>query len=80
VSMKTSYKDPQTGDTFVLQPSDNNYYYGKVIEAKVNSQNVMFRDMYLVYIYNICTYEIKIDIDLNQVPLLIAPMVVNKRP
>jgi hypothetical protein len=80
VAMKRSFKEPQTGDIFVLQPLERVYYYGKVIESKVDSKYLGFKSWYLIFIYNLKTAETIKDIDLNDIPLLIAPMVVNKRP
>jgi hypothetical protein len=80
VFMKRSYKGPQTGDIFVLQPLEHVFYYGKVIESKVDSKYSGFKSWHMIFIYNIKTGEPTADIDLDGIPLLIAPMVVNKRP
>ncbi|MFC1946271.1 immunity 26/phosphotriesterase HocA family protein, partial [Chloroflexota bacterium] len=80
IVIKKSYKEPETGDVFALQPKEGVYYYGKVIRSKVESKNIMFKGWYLVFIFNIKTNQIQADVNINNVPLLIRPMVVNKRP
>jgi hypothetical protein len=56
--IKRSYKEPETGDVFVLQPEKEVYYYGKVIQAKVTSQDAFVNGMYLIFIYDVSTNEI----------------------
>jgi len=80
VAMKRSYKEPQDGDVFIVQPTKGVYYYGKVIQANLDSKANSFFGWHLIYIYDFWTKEIRVGVKLDGVPLLIAPMVVNKRP
>ena len=80
VKMKRSNKEPEIGDIFIIQPEKELYYYGKVIQTKINSINVFYKGMYLIYIYDKWTRGKKSDINLDSIPLLIPPMIVNKRP
>ncbi|XEC95216.1 hypothetical protein AB6A23_01140 [Paenibacillus tarimensis] len=42
IPMKKSRKKPQEGDIFVLQPVENTFYFGKVIESDIVSKNKNF--------------------------------------
>lgn len=80
IAMKRSNKEPETGDVFVVQPEEGRYYYGKVINARVMSRNPSMDGWHLIFIYDACTNDIRKDVVLDRVPILIAPTVVNKRP
>lgn len=62
-----------------MEPKENLFYFGKVINAHVESKNPFFSGWYLVYLYNIPsgTKEIPSSLDPNH--LLIPPMVINKQ-
>ncbi|MCM1124246.1 MAG: hypothetical protein NC416_16815 [Eubacterium sp.] len=51
ISMKKSAKKPQEGDVFVLQPINDVFYYGKVIQTNLKSVDSFINGMTLIYIY-----------------------------
>ncbi|MFF2158118.1 immunity 26/phosphotriesterase HocA family protein [Paenibacillus chitinolyticus] len=77
--LKRTRKNPQDGDIFVMEPKENLFYFGKVINDSVESKNPFFKGWYLVYLYNTPsdTKEIPDNLDPNN--LLIPPMVINKQ-
>jgi len=77
--IKKSSKEPETGDLFVVQPKEGIYYYGKVIKARVESKDLSFKGWYLVFLYDFCASRKNSNINLDGTPLLIAPLVINKR-
>ena len=80
IQMKKSRKKPCTGDIFVVQPFPDKYYYGKVIQTDLQSTDSFINGMFLIYIYDYCSTDKKIENNLDKNKLLIAPMIVNKQP
>lgn len=77
--LQPTRKNPKIGDIFVMEPKENLFYFGKVIDANVVSKNPLFNGGYLIYLYN-CpakTKEIPNQLDPNK--LLIPPLVTNKQ-
>ena len=80
VLMKKSRKKPCVGDVFVLQPYEEKYYFGKVIQTNLESTDSFVKGMNLIYIYDFCSNEKKMVDDFDSKELLISPMVVNNQP
>ena len=79
IAMKKSSKKPQEGDVFVLQPVIGKFYFGKVIQTDLKSLDSFINGMTLIYIYNYCSIEKEIPLELEKEELLIAPIIVNKQ-
>lgn len=79
VLMKKSRKKPCVGDVFVLQPNEGRYYFGKVIQTNLESNDSFIRGMNLIYIYDFSSNEKKMVDDFDSKGLLISPMVVNNQ-
>src|SRR5690606_22860027 len=77
IAMKKSRKPPVEGDVFVIQPKENNFYFGKVIKTKIESTNQAFTGMNLIYLYNCLSHAKEIPANLDEHELLFAPTVVN---
>ncbi|GKS09266.1 hypothetical protein YDYSY3_02660 [Paenibacillus chitinolyticus] len=62
-----------------MEPKENLFYFGKVVNANVESKNPFFNGGYLIYLYNYPakTKEIPNQLDPNK--LLIPPLVTNKQ-
>ncbi|GKS09259.1 hypothetical protein YDYSY3_02590 [Paenibacillus chitinolyticus] len=73
--LKRTRKNPQNGDIFVMEPKGNLFYFGKVINANVESKNPFFKGWYLVYLYNTPSDTKQIPDNLDPNNLLIPPMV-----
>ena len=80
IPMNKSRKKPCIGDVFVLQPVSGTFYFGKVIQADLQSDNSFIRGMFLVYIYDYKSTEKEIVTDFENSDFLIAPMIINKQP
>lgn len=80
IQMKKSRKKPCAGDVFVLQTSQNIFYYGKVILANIESPDRFVKGVSLIFIYDLETNVKKLPLDLSAQRLLIAPIVVNNQP
>ena len=80
IAMKKSSKKPQEGDVFVLQPVIGKFYFGKVIQTDLKSLDSFINGMTLIYIYNYCSIEKEIPLELEKEELLIAPIIVNNQP
>ena len=80
ISMKKSSKKPQEGDVFVLQPVKGKFYFGKVIKTDIKSIDSFINGMTLIYIYNYCSIEKELPLELEKEDFLIAPTIVNNQP
>ena len=80
IAMKKSSKKPQEGDVFVLQPLIGKFYFGKVIQTDLKSIDSFINGMTLIYIYNYCSIEKEIPLELEKEEFLIAPIIVNNQP
>ena len=80
IAMKKSYKKPQEGDVFVLQPIENIFFWGKVIETNVKSRDSFVNGMTLIFVYQCYSHDKVMPPNLDSNEFLIAPMVVNYRP
>ena len=65
---------------FVLQPVIGKFYFGKVIQTDLKSLDSFINGMTLIYIYNYCSIEKEIPLELEKEELLIAPIIVNNQP
>ena len=65
--MKKSSKKPQEGDVFVLQPVIGKFYFGKVIQTDLKSLDSFINGMTLIYIYNYCSIEKEIPLELETI-------------
>ncbi len=80
IAMNKSINNPHEGDVFVLQPKKNVFYFGKVIQTDLKSEDSLISGTILIYIYD-CFCNDKLTIhDLNGEELLVAPMIVNNQP
>ena len=78
IPIKKSKKAPQQGDVFVVQPFQNIFYYGKVIQTNIYSKQSFVNGMILIFIYDKMSTTPKIPCNLDNSNLLIAPTVVNR--
>lgn len=78
--MKKSSKSPKEGDVFVLQPTRDIFYFGKVIQTNLKSVDSFINGMTLIYIYKYCSDNKVIPHDLEHKGFLIAPIIVNNQP
>lgn len=80
IAMKKSRKKPQKGDIFVVQPFQNIFYYGKVIETDIRSKDSFVNGMFLILVYDKMSKskDSPIPSDLDRCDLLIAPTIVNR--
>lgn len=46
--MKKSYRKPQEGDVFILQPIKDKFYFGKVIQTNLESADSFINGMMLI--------------------------------
>ncbi len=80
IAMRKSDRKPEIGDVFVVQPQENEYYLGKVIESNVISENLNFKGMNLIYLYN-CRSSVKqLPEKMMDCKLLLPPTVVSTAP
>lgn len=80
IPMKKSTIKPCIGDLFALQPMRDIYYYGKVINPSVRSEDPFVNGMVLIFLYSNST-KIKKLLSCDELgELLIPPMVVNFQP
>ncbi|WP_405079952.1 immunity 26/phosphotriesterase HocA family protein [Paenibacillus chitinolyticus] len=77
--LKRTRKSPRVGDIFVMEPKENLFYFGKVINANVVSKNPLFNGGYLIYLYNYPATTKEIPDHLSPNNLLIPPIVTNKQ-
>ena len=79
IAMKKSRKKPQKGDIFVVQPLQNIFYYGKVIETDIRSKDSFVNGMFLILVYDKMSKskDSPIPSDLDRCDLLIAPTCAN---
>jgi len=77
--MTKSKKRPQDGDVFVIQPEEHTYYFGKVIIGNIQSKNIDYQGMVLVYIYEGSSTTKEIPSRLSERELLLPPKVVNQQ-
>jgi hypothetical protein len=77
IAMKKSRKRPIEGDVFVIQPKENNYCFGKVIKTDIQSKNMNFQGMNLIYMYSCLSQTKAIPDKLDEYEFLFAPTVVN---
>lgn len=77
IVMKKSRKKPVVGDVFVIQPKENHYYFGKVIETNIQGKNLNFQGMNLIYMYNCLSHDKEIPDNLDECEFLFSPTVVN---
>ena len=80
ISMKKSKKKPQEGDVFVLQPIEGVFYFGKVIQTNLKSEDSFINGMTLIYVYRFFSNAKEIPDALENEELLIPPVVVNHQP
>ena len=80
ISMSKSRKKPCVGDVFVLQPFSGVFYFGKVIQSDLQSNDSFIRGMFLIYVYDCSSTKKEIVTDFEDSNFLIAPMIVNKQP
>lgn len=59
IKIKRSYKYPEKGDVFILQPRKDLYFYGLVINAHI--KNAYGDAMNIVAIFKLKTHEFNID-------------------
>ena len=80
IAMKKSRKKPKKGDIFVVQPFQNIYYYGKVIETDIQSKDSFVNGMFLIFVYDKMSKskDSPTPYDLDRCDLLIAPTIVNR--
>jgi len=78
IPMKKSRKAPREGDVFVVQPFAGIFYYGKVIQTNISSQDSCVNGMLLIYVYDRLSRSKDIPDDLDCGKLLIAPTIVNR--
>ena len=77
LKIKRSYKYPEKGDVFVIQPRCGLYFYGLVINASIN--NLQGQDMYVVAIFKLRTSELndnRFTTDYSN--LMLPPMMVDR--
>lgn len=80
IAMKKSSKKPKEGDVFAIQPAKGKFYFGKVIQTNLKSIDSFINGMTLIYIYNYCSIEKEIPLELEKEEFLIAPTIVNNQP
>lgn len=80
IAMKKSLNIPQTGDVFALQPQKDVFYFGKVIQTGLKSEDSLINGMTLIYIYECCGNDKFATHNLAEKELLIAPIIVNNQP
>ncbi|MBE6754655.1 MAG: hypothetical protein E7559_09980 [Ruminococcaceae bacterium] len=80
IAMHKSRKKPCVGDVFVLQPFSGTFYFGKVIQSDLQSDDSFIRGMFLVYIYDYSSTKKEIVTDFENSDFLIAPMIINTQP
>jgi len=77
IAMNKSRKRPVVGHVFVIQPQENHFYFGKVIQTNIQSKNLNFESMNLIYMYNCLSHTKEIPANLDEHEFLFAPTVVN---
>lgn len=80
IAMKKSSKNPKEGDIFVVQPIKDVYYYGKVIQTNVESEDSFISGMTLIYIYKRNSNNKIKPRTMADEEFLIAPIIVNNQP
>lgn len=78
IKMKSSRKKPVEGDIFILQPKENLFLYGKVIQANITSKIPFMDEGHLVYIYKKQSNHKVIPDVLDPNKLLFPPAVTNQ--
>ena len=77
ISIKRSYKSPETGDIFVFQPKEHIYFYGIVLNAHVSYMS--FKDLYVVALFKIKSDTIQMrDFAVDYDKLFIPPLRVDR--
>lgn len=77
IPMKKSRKRPTVGDVFVIQPKENDFYFGKVIQTNIQGKNANFNRMNLIYMYNCLSHTKEIPDHLDRHEFIFPPTVVN---
>ena len=80
ISMNQSRKYPKEGDIFLVQPLQNVYYYGKVIQTQIKSRDSLVNGMNLIFVYDKSTDNKNIPDNLSDCDFLISPVIINKLP
>ncbi|WP_285946519.1 immunity 26/phosphotriesterase HocA family protein [Thomasclavelia cocleata] len=78
IPIKRSNQVPKKGDIFVVQPIENIYYYGKVIDDLHKCVYGIESAWPLIYIYNNCSTKIELPDKLTDI--LVAPIITNYGP
>ncbi|MFE5321501.1 Imm26 family immunity protein [Paenibacillus sp. NPDC056579] len=77
--MKSSRKRPTSGDTFVIQPMEGRYFFGRVVLTNIESKHPFFKGWNLLYIYNKSSIKKEVPPDLTQSELIIPPVIINNQ-
>lgn len=75
---KPSKRPPKTGDLFLLETSNNENYYGRVV--KDNAIVGPFKNAWLIYIYKKFKNNEKTPNQIENSHLLVPPLLVNQSP
>lgn len=78
--MEPSRKRPKEGDVFLTQPFLGTYYYGKVIQTRIKSEDSCVNGMNLIFLYNRLADGRTVPDDLGEEDFLIPPVIINKLP
>lgn len=79
IKMESSRKQRKEGDVFVIQPSKDLFFYGKVIRTKIQINDPLMNGGHLVYIFNHSATSLEIPKYLNPNNLIIPPQIINNQ-
>lgn len=79
IQMEPSKTQRKEGEIFVIQPSKNLFFFGKVIRTKIQLSDPIMNGGHLVYIFSHSSSSLEMPEYLNPNNLLIPPQIINNR-
>jgi hypothetical protein len=79
IEMEPSRKQRKEGEVFVIQPSKDLFFYGKVIKTQIQLSDPIMNGGHLIYIINHSSKTLEMPEYLNPNNLLIPPQIINNQ-
>jgi hypothetical protein len=79
IEMEPSRKQRKEGEVFVIQPSKDLFFYGKVIKTQIQLSDPIMNGGHLIYIFNHSSKTLEMPEYLNPNNLLIPPQIINNQ-
>lgn len=79
IKMESLRKQRKEGEVFVIQPSKDIFFFGKVIRTKISINDQIMNGGHLVFVFNQSSNSMEVPEYLNPNDLIISPQIINNQ-